>query len=102
MGDMMSKDVNVPQIKKDEIRRIGQMEFEEAIKDLEQVVNELEEGTSSLNRNIELYERGVYLRRRCAELLEHAELRLSSLEALAAETSKASSKESPRESSTQA
>lgn len=83
----MPKEIKSPQIKKEEIRRIGQMEFEEAVQSLEGIVRELEDGRCSLNRNLELYERGVYLRLRCIELIEHAEIRLNALDELDAEAS---------------
>ena len=39
--------------------------FEEAIKDLEEVVRKLEDGTVSLDESLQLFEKGVELARLC-------------------------------------
>ena len=50
-----------------------QMSFEEAIRELEQVVNRLERGDVALDESIALYERGAALRKRCEAKLAEAE-----------------------------
>ncbi|MCU0483782.1 MAG: exodeoxyribonuclease VII small subunit [Chloroflexi bacterium] len=55
------------------------MTFDQALAALEQAVAELEAGGQPLERTIELYERGVMLERRCAQLLAEAELRVRRL-----------------------
>lgn len=53
--------------------------FEEAYKELEQVVARMEEGAATLDEALALYERGVQLSQHCATLLEQAELRINQL-----------------------
>lgn len=50
--------------------------FEEALKRLEQIVNELEDESISLEASIKLYEEGIELSKHCTETLEEAELRI--------------------------
>lgn len=50
--------------------------FEEALKRLEQIVDELEDESISLEKSIELYEEGIELSKLCTETLEEAELRI--------------------------
>jgi exodeoxyribonuclease VII small subunit len=56
-----------------------QLSYEQAFKELEQVVGRLEEGELSLEESLALFERGQALAARCAELLENAELKLREL-----------------------
>lgn len=58
---------------------IAAMSFEEAMKALEQVVNQLERGEVPLDQSIALYERGAALKTRCAELLKAAEERVEKI-----------------------
>ncbi|MEL7833079.1 exodeoxyribonuclease VII small subunit [Fodinibius sp. Rm-B-1B1-1] len=50
--------------------------FEEALKRLEEVVNQLEDESISLEESIDLYEEGIKLSKICTETLEEAELRI--------------------------
>ncbi|WP_441000862.1 exodeoxyribonuclease VII small subunit [Fodinibius sp. SL11] len=50
--------------------------FEEALKRLEEVVNQLEDESISLEKSIDLYEEGIKLSNICTETLEEAELRI--------------------------
>lgn len=50
--------------------------FEEALKRLEDVVNQLEDESISLEKSIDLYEEGIKLSKICTETLEEAELRI--------------------------
>jgi exodeoxyribonuclease VII small subunit len=54
-------------------------DFESASAELEAIVKQMEEGDLSLERAMELYERGVQLSRFCHARLEDAERRLEIL-----------------------
>jgi exodeoxyribonuclease VII small subunit len=54
--------------------------FEETLEALEAVVAHLERGRLSIEEAVNWYEVGLGLTRRCANLLEQAELRITSLE----------------------
>ena len=54
-------------------------DFESAISELETLVNTLEEGDLSLDKSLELFERGVQLSRFCHQRLEEAERRIEVL-----------------------
>lgn len=58
---------------------IEEMAFEEALRELEQVVGRLESGDVSLDESIALYERGDRLRRRCGERLDQAQARIEAI-----------------------
>lgn len=51
--------------------------FEAALARLEQIVREMEEASVPLQRMLALFEEGTHLGRRCQELLDTAELRIS-------------------------
>ena len=55
------------------------LSYEEALNQLEQVINELELGEQTLDKSLELFERGQALARRCAQLLDQAELKIKQL-----------------------
>jgi exodeoxyribonuclease VII small subunit len=55
-------------------------DFEAAIAELESTVKRLEEGDLSLEKALELYERGVQLSRYCHARLEEAERRIEVLD----------------------
>ncbi|MCH2279830.1 MAG: exodeoxyribonuclease VII small subunit [Vicinamibacterales bacterium] len=54
-------------------------DFESAIKELETIVKTLEGGDLSLERSLELFERGIQLSRFCHARLEDAERRIELL-----------------------
>jgi exodeoxyribonuclease VII small subunit len=54
--------------------------FEEAMKQLEQIVQELESGDLSLEKAILKYEEGVRLSRFCSEKLDETEKRITILQ----------------------
>jgi exodeoxyribonuclease VII small subunit len=56
-----------------------QMAYEQAFKELEEIVGRLEEGELPLEEALKLFERGQALAGRCTELLESAELKLRQL-----------------------
>jgi exodeoxyribonuclease VII small subunit len=54
--------------------------FEALYKRLEESVSKLEEGGLTLDESLALYEDGIQLARRCQELLQQAELRITRLQ----------------------
>ncbi|MDR1375196.1 MAG: exodeoxyribonuclease VII small subunit [Holosporaceae bacterium] len=58
---------------------IDKMEFEDALRELEEIVKILEEGKSSLKVSVDLYERGTMLRKRCDKILESVQLRINQI-----------------------
>ena len=54
--------------------------FEETYEALEAVVARLEKGQMRLDESVACYELGVRLARRCGQILDHAELRVSRLD----------------------
>ena len=64
---------------KTETKPIDKLTYEQAYAELEAVVNALETGEQSLDESLALFERGQGLTRRCAELLDKAELRIRKL-----------------------
>jgi exodeoxyribonuclease VII small subunit len=53
--------------------------YEQAFKELEEIVAALESNQQSLEESMKLYERGQKLSRYCAEMLEKAELKIQQL-----------------------
>ncbi|WBU56858.1 exodeoxyribonuclease VII small subunit [Paracoccus sediminicola] len=58
---------------------IAEMSFEDAMKELEQVVSQLESGNATLEDSIKLYERGAKLRAHCEARLRAAEERIEKI-----------------------
>jgi exodeoxyribonuclease VII small subunit len=56
-----------------------EISYEEALAELEKIVTSLESDQSSLEESLALFERGRALVQRCGELLQAAELQLSTL-----------------------
>lgn len=61
-------------------RDVNSMEFEEALKELEEIVKTLEDGKSTLKESVELYERGITLKKRCDQILEATQLKINQIE----------------------
>lgn len=55
------------------------VDFEKALAELEAIVKQLEAGSLTLDKSLELFERGVGLARQCKEQLAAAELKVSQL-----------------------
>ena len=55
------------------------LSFEDAMKDLEEIVSELEMGDLSLDKSIEKFKKGIELSNYCNKLLEDAEKTVSIL-----------------------
>lgn len=58
---------------------IMEMAFEDALAELERIVDRLEKGAVTLEESIKLYERGEALKMRCGELLQNAEMRIEKI-----------------------
>lgn len=58
---------------------VESLTYEEAMAELESIVAALEEGNQKLEEAMMLFERGQALMKRCAELLEAAELKVRQL-----------------------
>jgi exodeoxyribonuclease VII small subunit len=53
--------------------------FEQALAELESIVQKLERGDVPLEESVAIYERGEALKRRCEELLRQAEARVEKI-----------------------
>ena len=58
---------------------IAAMSFEDALKELEQIVDQLEKGTVGLEESIAIYARGEALKSHCNALLRNAEQRIEKI-----------------------
>jgi exodeoxyribonuclease VII small subunit len=58
---------------------IQAMTFEQALKELEQIVGKLERGDVELEPSIALYERGEALRAHCEQLLQRIEAKVEKI-----------------------
>ena len=58
---------------------VDALSFEKAIEELETIVKRLEEGKVPLEESVAIYERGEALKRRCENLLRHAEARVEKI-----------------------
>ena len=58
---------------------IGSMNFEDALRALEDVVRQLESGDVPLDASISLYERGEALRKHCQARLDAAQARIEKI-----------------------
>ena len=61
------------------MKQVGELSFEEALKELEQVVGQLESGSVDLDKSIALYERGADLKRHCEAKLAQAQARIEQI-----------------------
>jgi len=58
---------------------VAELSFEQALAELEAIVDRLDRGEIPLEQSIEAYERGTALRRHCEQKLAHARLRVERL-----------------------
>jgi exodeoxyribonuclease VII small subunit len=58
---------------------IAALSFEDALKQLEELVRQLEKGESRLDDAIKAYERGAYLKRHCEAKLVEARLKVDQI-----------------------
>jgi exodeoxyribonuclease VII small subunit len=62
-----------------EEKSVEDMNFEEAMKELECMVKTLEKGDQNLESSLEIYERAVVLRERCKRILDESERRVQKI-----------------------
>ena len=67
-------------MKEENSKERERLSFEEALNELDVIVQQLEKDDVSLNRSVELYERGVELSKKCSDLLEKAELKIKEVQ----------------------
>jgi exodeoxyribonuclease VII small subunit len=65
--------------KKTTAKKIDDLTFEQAFKELEETVAKLEDGDLPLEASLALFERGQQLSAHCSRLLEQAELKVTQL-----------------------
>lgn len=53
--------------------------FEEAMKELEEIAQELESGKLNLDESVEKFEKGIKLSKKCSDILDKAEKKISIL-----------------------
>ena len=58
---------------------VAEMSFEQAMKELETVVDQLERGDVALDASIAMYERGAALKKRCEDELKRAEEKVAAI-----------------------
>ena len=58
---------------------IAKLSFEDALKELEQIVDKLEKGSAGLEESIAIYARGEALKSHCNDLLKNAEQRIEKI-----------------------
>ena len=58
---------------------IAKLSFEDALKELEQIVDNLEKGAVGLEESIAIYARGEALKSHCNDLLRNAEQRIEKI-----------------------
>ena len=58
---------------------VNELSFEQAMKELEAVVDQLERGDVALDASISLYERGAALKKRCEDELKRAEEKVAAI-----------------------
>lgn len=58
---------------------IASMSFEDALRELEQIVHKLEAGDVPLEDSIRIYERGAALKAHCEKKLKEAELKVEKI-----------------------
>ncbi|MCL4676465.1 MAG: exodeoxyribonuclease VII small subunit [Pararhodobacter sp.] len=61
------------------MKPVAEMSFEEALKELEQVVGQLESGTVELEKSIDIYDRGAQLKKHCESKLSQAQARIEQI-----------------------
>ena len=60
-------------------KETGKLDFEHAIKDLTEIVNNIESGQTPLQSSIEQYEKGMELIKHCREILQTAEKKIEKI-----------------------
>ncbi len=73
---------------KEEKMDLGKLSFEEAIKELTQIVDKIESGQVPLQTSIEQYEKGMALVKHCRGILQAAEKKIEKVSQQGREESK--------------
>ena len=61
------------------LKNVEELNYEEAIQELEEIIATLEQGENTLDEALALFERGQALSRHCSGMLDSAELRVQQL-----------------------
>ena len=61
------------------VRKMEEVNFEEAMKKLEALAQELEKGDLDLDQSVQKFEEGMALAKKCNDILEKAEKRITIL-----------------------
>ena len=69
---------------------VSKLSFEQALDELEKIVNSLERGDVALDESIKIYEQGEALKKHCATLLQAAEDKVEKIRVGADGTAKGS------------
>ena len=56
-----------------------EINFEDAMKELEEIANKLEKNDLDLDKSVEIFEEGMKLSKKCSKILENAEKRITIL-----------------------
>ena len=65
---------------KSQKKETSELTYEQALSELVEIVTQLEENTSNLDEALILFNRGQTLSKRCANLLDQAELKIKQLQ----------------------
>ena len=71
--------MNPPKGSPEESAAIEDLTYEQALNELEGIIQDLESDEHSLEQTLTMFERGQALAQRCAQLLEDAELKVQEL-----------------------
>ena len=71
--------MNPPKGSSEEPAAIEQLTYEQALNELEGIIQDLESDEHSLDQTLAMFERGQALAQHCAQLLEGAELKVQEL-----------------------
>jgi exodeoxyribonuclease VII small subunit len=71
--------MNPPKGSSEELAAIKELTYEQALNELEGIIQDLESDEHSLEQTLAMYERGQALAQHCAQLLEDAELKVQEL-----------------------
>ena len=74
-----STPTDLKKTEKNKLKNPQDMTFEEALRELETVVQSLEDGKTPLENAIDSYERGAALKQRCDVLLQNARLKVKEI-----------------------
>lgn len=61
------------------LKIVEKLSFEEALQELEKIVDTLESGKVSFKDSVELYEKGIILKKHCAYMLDSAKLQIQQI-----------------------